>query len=281
MSKQRLVDKVKLLGVEVDAMSNQDAIEYICNRSAPEQPSGYVVKPYVEFLDQAYRRQPLQQLLNEAELSLPDGVSLTWAAAFLYAGKRNLARFLQTLCYIIAAPTRLRWPLPDRAAGITFTWPLLIAAAQQHRRIYLVGSPQHNPIEHTAKVLQREIPELIICGTHAGRDTSQPAGTVSDHWLDILSADIKTTQPDIILVGAGFPLQEKICAHLANKLNHGIFIGEGGTFDYERFGGQRPKAPIWVQRSGLEWLWRLAQEPKRLGRQLAIPRFIFRIWRNK
>jgi N-acetylglucosaminyldiphosphoundecaprenol N-acetyl-beta-D-mannosaminyltransferase len=79
----------------------------------------------------------------------------------------------------------------------------------------------------------------------------------------------------------GFPVQERVCTYLSEHSSHGVFIGEGGTFDYERFGGQRPKAPSWIQRIGLEWLWRLVLEPRRLGRQLAIPRFIYRIWRDR
>ena len=79
----------------------------------------------------------------------------------------------------------------------------------------------------------------------------------------------------------GFPLQEQVCAYLASHIGHGVFIGEGGTFDYEQFGGARPKAPATMQKLGLEWLWRLGLEPRRIVRQLAIPRFIYRIWRTR
>jgi N-acetylglucosaminyldiphosphoundecaprenol N-acetyl-beta-D-mannosaminyltransferase len=95
-----------------------------------------------------------------------------------------------------------------------------------------------------------------------------------------LLQDIKSADPDIILVGMGFPLQEKLISKLAGKLEHGVLIGEGGTFDYRSFGGRQAKAPKLLQRIGLEWLWRLALQPKRLRRQLAIPRFLWRLYRQ-
>jgi N-acetylglucosaminyldiphosphoundecaprenol N-acetyl-beta-D-mannosaminyltransferase len=281
MSKQTDFDKLALLGVEIDAISNTEAIDYICERAKPGKPACYVVKPYVEFLDRADRSQELRDLLDGAELALPDGVALTWAAAYLYAGKRSAWRFWLTLAQIIIAPAQLRWPLPDRTAGINFTWPLLAAAEQRGLRLFLVGDPKTAPIGHTAHTLTEAFPKLTIVGTHSGRDRSEKPGRVGEGWSEELTQAVANAKPDIVLVGMGFPLQERVCAYLAAHSSHGVFIGEGGTFDYERFGGRRPKAPGWVARIGLEWLWRLVLEPRRIGRQLAIPRFIYRIWRSR
>ena len=101
VSKQQEFDKLGLLGVDIDAATNVAAVDYICARAAPGQPACYVVKPYVEFLDRAYNNEPLTDLLNHAELALPDGVALTWAAAYLYAGKRSARRFWWTLTQIV------------------------------------------------------------------------------------------------------------------------------------------------------------------------------------
>jgi N-acetylglucosaminyldiphosphoundecaprenol N-acetyl-beta-D-mannosaminyltransferase len=68
---------------------------------------------------------------------------------------------------------------------------------------------------------------------------------------------------------------------LSKHSAHGVFIGEGGTFDFESFGGERKRAPQWVQRVGLEWLWRLILQPGRILRQLAVPRFIYRVWHGR
>ena len=281
MSKQTIYDQVRILGVDVDAISNPEAISLITDLAKPGQPSAYVVKPYVEFLDQAYHHPQLQQLLNNADLAIPDGVALTWAAAYLYAGKRGLARFWVTLFQIVLSPSELRWPLPDRAAGISLTWPLLTEAERIGLRVYLIGDPKDDSISHTAYTLEKAFPNLRIVGTHTGRDDVRPRNQVSDKWLEGLARSVNHASPDLILVGMGFPLQEQVCAHLAAHNSHGVFIGEGGSFDYEAFGGHRPKAPRWIQVIGLEWLWRLLLEPQRIIRQLSIPRFIWRVWRSR
>ena len=281
MSKQHQFDKLRVLGVEVDATGGSEAITYICNLARPGQPACYVVKPYVEFLDRAYHNDELTTLLNHAELSVPDGVALTWATAWLYAGKRSAGRFWLTLFQIVLDPEALRWPLTSRAAGINFTWPLLEAAADRHLKVFLVGTPKHNSIAHTRSTLESAISGLNIVGAHNGDDPANRLGEVGHEWLNRLAADVSASKPDLILVGMGFPLQERVCAHLSARLDHGVFIGEGGTFDYERFGGNRPKAPAYFQHLGLEWLWRLILEPWRVWRQLAIPRFIFRVWRER
>ncbi len=281
MSSQTTFDKLDLLGVQVDALSITEAISYICARAAPGQPSAYVVKPYVEFLDRAHHNLQLTSLLNRAELALPDGVALLWATHYLYAGPRTAWRFFITLAQIVLAPQALAWPLPERIAGTNFTWPLLEQAARHHLKVFLVGSPQAGNLDLVTHAIHTRVPDLLVAGTHPGRDPQARPGQVSPDWLQALTMAITAAQPDLILVGMGFPLQETVCAHLASHTNHGVYIGEGGTFDYQSFGGTRPKAPAAFQRIGLEWLWRLLQEPQRFRRQLAIPRFIWRIWRSR
>ncbi len=281
MSKQTTYDKLDLLGVDIDAISNTEAIDYIVTRAATDLPACYVVKPYVEFLDRAYRDPALRDVLDGAELALPDGVALTWAAAYLYAGKRSFWRFWLTLTQIILAPDKLRWPLPDRTAGINFTWPLLEAARDQNLRVYLVGKETESEITLVAKRISERLPGIMIVGTRTGVDPASRYRHVSDAWLERLEDSVRLSRADLILVGMGFPLQERVCAKLASALPHGVFVGEGGTFDYDSFGGPRHKAPAAVQRVGLEWAWRLMLEPRRIIRQLAIPRFIWRVWRSR
>lgn len=282
MSKQQQYDKVDLLGVSVDVIGLTQAIDHICSYAGDwAKPAGYVVKPYVEFLDKANGNPELISLLNEAELSIADGVAVLWAAHYLYAGPRTLLRLFTTLAQIVTAPAELSWPVPERAAGISFTWPLLRAAAAKNIRVYLIGKESPAEIELVATTIIREIPNIIIAGISTGRDTSSPHGAVSESWIAQTAGLLRDANAELVLVGMGFPLQEQVCAQLARRMKHGLLVGEGGTFDYDSFGGRRRKAPVAVQRSGLEWLWRLALEPHRIIRQLAIPRFIYRIWRTR
>lgn len=274
-------DELAILGVNVDVIDAAGAIRLIIDRSAPNQPSSTVVKPYVEFMVRAAHDAEVHELLNAADLSVADSTAIVWAAHYLYAGRHGLGRFWLTLAQIMLSPASLAWPLVERAGGITFTEPLLVAAAAAKRRVYLVGSPAGGDIETTAVTLARLVPGLQIAGVHTGRDTTTPPGEVTAAWLAGLTADVEATHADIVLVGMGFPLQERVCRYLADHLAHGVAIGEGGSFDYERFGGHHARAPQWIQRLGLEWLWRLGLEPRRWRRQLAIPRFIYLVWRSR
>ena len=282
MSRQTEYDKVDLLGVEVDAITHAEAIAYIVDRASnPSTKPMYVVKPYVEFLDRAARDSSIRTILNGAELVLADGIALVWAANYLYAGKRTFWRFWKSLTQIVFTPTKLYWPLDKSLAGINFTWPMLQGAATQKLRVYLVGTSSTDQITHVAKTIQKQLADLLIVGVHSGRDTSVEPGKVTSVWMDRLTDQIEASDADLILVGMGFPLQEEVIMVLAGKLSHGVLVGEGGTFDYEQFGGTHAKAPSLMQRLGLEWLWRLIIQPSRWRRQLAVPRFIRLIWRSR
>ncbi|HSH31384.1 MAG TPA: WecB/TagA/CpsF family glycosyltransferase, partial [Candidatus Saccharimonadales bacterium] len=273
MSQQTEFKKYHLLGVEIDAVTMPQAIDYIASLAADsEAPAGYITKPYVEFLDLAYRNQPVAALLNGSRLTIPDGVALNWAAYYLYGGPCTIWRWLYTLAQIVLSPAAIRRILPERAAGTNFTWPLLERCQIDKLTVFLIGSPQGHGIDQTAAVIQARLPDLSIVGHFSGR--------FSPTAEEALVAKLRSCQPDVIMVGMGFPRQEQLMARLARQLPHGVLIGEGGTFDYRSFGGNRPKAPRPLQIVGLEWLWRLLLEPQRIRRQLAIPRFIWRVWRE-
>jgi N-acetylglucosaminyldiphosphoundecaprenol N-acetyl-beta-D-mannosaminyltransferase len=270
MSTQAKFPKYLVQGVEIDALTMPQAIDYIVSAAAdPASRPFYVIKPYVEFIDQARRQPQLKPILNQAELSIPDGVALNWAVTYLYGGRRNLIRWLATLASIVLAPKSAHRLLPERAAGTNLTWPLLEAAAAQTLRVFLVGTPNHGrgDIGRTAKFIRARLPKLNIVGYYGG---FFPPGNEAE-----LLTQLKDCRPDLILVGMGFPRQEQLMAKLAPELGHGVFIGEGGTFDYTSFGGKEAKAPRFLQTIGLEWLWRLVHDPARWRRQLAIPRYIW------
>lgn len=272
MSKQTKFKKYDLLGVEVDALTIAESVDYITQYASEKgRPTAYVVKPYVEFLDRAANDAEIKQLLNGAELCLADGVALNWAAYYLYGGGHSLRRWFYTLSQIVLQPSRLLQQLPDRILGINFTWPLLQACAKHNLTVFLIGSPKNQSIEETAKHLGQALPGLDVVGTYTG---SFPPGS-----NDELVRELQATKPDIVLVGMGFPLQERLMALVTSKLGHGVFIGEGGTFDYQQFGGRTTKAPRFIQTINLEWLWRLLLQPSRIRRQLAIPRFMIKVYR--
>jgi N-acetylglucosaminyldiphosphoundecaprenol N-acetyl-beta-D-mannosaminyltransferase len=273
--------RLEVLGVRVDALTRDQAVMAILELARrPGGPSVYVVKPYVEFLERAARDGTVRDLLNGAWLVLADGVGAQWAAYYRYGGRRSPGRLIGSLLDIMFHPHRLDTVLPQRFAGITFTRKLLEAARDQDVRVYLVGSPRGSTIAETARVLSQLVPGLHVVGTHDGRAPGLPAGRVDAAWYASLLEDLSRTEPDLILIGMSFPLQEQVMATIQPSLPHGVMIGEGGSFDYRQFGGMVRRAPRPLRAVGLEWLWRLLREPRRIRRQAAIPRFIWHVWRS-
>lgn len=278
MSTQTKFPKQTILGVEIDNLSIAQAVEHIVELSV-RPGCRYIAKPYVEYLDAASRNEQLQDLLNNAYLSLPDGVSLNWATYFTRRTKGRLMDVLTSLFKIIFRPLELHLGLPNYSWGTNFTWSLLEACAQAGRTVFLVGSPKSSHITATREFLESKIPGLIISGSFEGKDPR--TGQFSDKFKEQLTLELKSRRPDVVLVAIGFPAQERLNAELQQKLDHGVLIGEGGTFDFVTFGGRIPKAPSFMQQRGLEWFWRLLREPVRFRRQLSIPRFIWQVYARK
>ncbi|MGA2282654.1 MAG: WecB/TagA/CpsF family glycosyltransferase [Candidatus Dormibacteria bacterium] len=264
--------RVRVLGVPVDPLTVAEAVTRIAERAAdPTSAPAYVIKPYVEFFgrraDSAVRR-----IFEGAWLSLADGVAVQWAAAYARRRQHRPADLLPSLAAIVLRPATVSAVVPERVAGVTLTLALLERCREQGLGVFLIGSPKHNPITRTARHLERALPGLRVLGTAPGR--VDPAGDA-----ELLGA-LRRRRPDIILVGLGFPAQERLMARLAPRLDHGVLVGEGGSFDYRELGGDIRRAPGAIRRLGLEWLWRLLREPWRLRRQLAIPQFVLAVQRQ-
>lgn len=273
MSKQTKFPKYEVLGVEVDALTIREAVDYITHiASDPKSKALYVVKPYVEFMDKAPRNPEISQLLNDAELCLADGVAVVWGAHYLYGGvKRGVVGLLGSLFRIVLAPKSLLNPLPEIFRGINFTLELLKACEAKGLNLFLIGSPKHMTIADTATYLKQRFPKLKISGHFTGR--------LNDELEAQLVKSLQSAKPDLVLVGMGFPTQEKLMSRLQPQLTHGTMIGEGGSFDFRELGGRLPRAPKWMRQVHLEWFWRLLIEPWRLKRQLAILRHIDLIYK--
>lgn len=274
MSLQTKFPKEEILGLEVDNLGMSQASSEIF-RILKQKRAHYIVKPYVEFF--SHTTEKSRSLLSNAYLALPDGVSLNWAVYFNKHTARHWWDAISSAAKIVLQPNELHLALPNHSWGTNFTLTLLKDCAERGKTVYLVGSPKKSTIANTKKFLERKVPGLKIAGTFSGRDGR--VGYFTNAMEAKLRQELKRLKPDIVLIGLGFPLQEAVCARLAAQLNHGVLIGEGGTFDFTNFGGYLRKAPLWMQRVGLEWLWRLMLEPSRIRRQLAIPRFMWQVYR--
>lgn len=264
--------RVNILGVKVDPLSIESANNNI--RFLIEHYQGqtaYVVKPYVEFVVAADNNPALQNIINNADLVLADGVSLQWAASYLFGAPKNkFAKLIRSGLFWIRKPDWINQIIPAKMAGVNQTWPLFELAQKQQWRVGIIGGPTDST--SLKKSINNKFPSLKHLFVWNGWFESHQEQEIID--------SIHSVKLDILFVAMGFPLQEKfIDRNLNNKLAK-IMIGEGGTFDYDQFGGKHKRAPQWMQNWGIEWLWRLMIQPQRIIRQLAIPKFVLAVYRQ-
>lgn len=206
---------------------------------APERSHMIVTVNSVSLLKS--RKDPtLLEIYRRADLVTADGVGIVWASRLLGL------------------------PLKGRVTGIDLAQSLLERASVNGYRVFLLGG-RKGVAERAARRLEKRFPGLDIVGTHHG---------YVDEAKGLLAA-IKETHPQILLVGMGVPKQERWMLKHVKKLSVPLMIGVGGAFDV--FSDDCPRAPAHWQRLGLEWLYRLLYQPRRIKEALAILHFIGRV----
>src|SRR4051794_15847211 len=180
-----------------------------------------------------------------ADFTVPDGQPLVWALRALGA------------------------PLSDRVYGPTLMERACARAARTGQRFYLYGGRSQGALVELARMLRLRHPGLQIVGGYA-----PPFRELTDAEEEAVAHDIDRSGADVVWVGIGVPKQEKWMARMRPRLHAPVLIGVGAAFDFHA--GLVPQAPAAFQRLGLEWLYRLRQEPRRLWRRYARynPRFV-------
>jgi len=236
-----LAERVNILGVDVDAVTMAEAVDVV--RRAMDTRAGVMVATAnAEMLMRATHDEELRRILNASALVVPDGAGTVWAA-------RHLGH-----------------AMPERVAGYDLAQELLRCAPAEGRRVYFFGSAPGVAEKAKAKAEQL-YPGIEIVGVRNG--FFSPADNAA------IIAEIRAARPDLLLVALGVPKQEKwIAAHLA-ELDVPVAIGVGGTLDV--MAGVMKRAPYWMQRAKLEWLFRGLMQPKRAGRLLALPKFVLKV----
>ena len=236
---------VRILGVRVDALTYDGllaAIGAFVAQGSPHQIA--TLNP--EFVMAAQRDAAFRGVLEGCDLCLADGVGLLWAAR------------------------RQGHPLPQRVTGSDGVPLIAKRAASTGWSLYLLGAAP-GVAERTAQVLTGCYPGLRIAGTHAG--------SPSDNDAEGIISLVREALPDILFVAFGAPQQDLWIACHREALRVPVMMGVGGAFDH--IAGVRRRAPPWVQRLNLEWLFRLATQPWRWRRQLALPKFVWAVLRQR
>ena len=160
---------------------------------------------------------------------------------------------------MVMAAKKLGVDLPGRVAGIDLMWELCGLAEREGHRVYLLGA-KAEVVAKTAGVLSERYPNIVLAGY---RD-----GYFGDDEFDAVIAEVEQTKPDILLVGITSPKKERLIERFRKLGAMGAFVGVGGSFDV--VSGNIPRAPMWMQRANLEWLFRMMQEPKRLVKRYLV-----------
>jgi len=230
-----------VLGAPIDALSWEEAIQRITGWAALRQ-SRYVCLCNVHSVVTASRDTEFMAALRGAELCAPDGAPVAWA---------------------------LRWqgiPAQQRINGPDLMWKYLSAAEHLGQKVFFYGSSDAT-LTALRAILAERFPHLAIAGMHA-----PPFRPLTDDEQQREIERLNQSGAGLIFIGLGCPKQEKWMAAHHHRIR-AVLVGVGAAFDYHA--GTLKRAPTWMQHHGLEWLYRLAKEPRRLFGRYAITNTLF------
>ncbi len=239
--------RITILNTTIDVINFQETITLVEKYVEKKEPL-HLMGVNADKLNEVNKNERLKQIVNSCGIINADGASVVKASRYL--GK----------------------PLPERVAGIDLMQSLVRLSEEKGYSVYLLGAKQ-NTVEKTAEVLRKQYPKLNLVGFHNGY-------LKESEWFEI-SSILKELKPDFVFVGITSPMKEYLIEFLQDDGNNSVFMGVGGSFDV--ISGNIPRAPVWMQKSGLEWLFRVIQEPKRLFARYFVGNWLFikAVWKEK
>lgn len=242
--------KISFLGVKVDKQSRKEALEKVV-QMAIDGKKHYIVTPNPEFVILAQEDKEFAKILNRADLAVPDGIGLVWASKLLY-GKDGLK---------------------ERITGVDLMADMCQLAAQRNWSVFLLGAKE-GVAKKCAQKLELKY-GLRVLGTYSGwADQSEDRKV-----RQIINQKIGNRPCHFIFVAYGAGKQEKWIERNLAKIPARVAMGVGGSFDF--LSGEVRRAPKLIRKLGLEWFWRLVSQPWRWRRQLALPKFVFLVLKEK
>lgn len=237
------MEKEQYLGVNVSPLNYEEIIADLRERiEAGKQSTIIAVNP--EKVIGAERNGELRELINSSTYQIPDGVGILLASK-LKGGS-----------------------ISSRVTGVDMMERLIRFAAEEHHKVFLYGAKE-DVVSQAKANLEAKYPGLDISGYENGYEQDQ----------EKVVSKINESKATLLFVAMGSPKQELWIRENMSKLDVKVFQGVGGSFDV--FAGKVQRAPLFFRKLGIEWLYRLAKEPKRLKRQLALPRFLLKILSSK
>lgn len=243
-------DRITLMGCQVDNLSMEETLQVVEGFISSGRPHQHVVVN-VDKIVKAQQDPELRQIINSCDLINADGMPVVWASRWL--GK----------------------PLKERVAGVDLFEALMKRAARTGWRVYLLGA-RNEVVQGVKTLYERKYPGLTVAGA---RDGYWPPGDD-----EVVAAQIAQARPDILFVAISSPKKEQFLGRFQAQMKVPFAMGVGGTFDVAV--GKVKRAPLWMQKSGLEWFYRFLQEPRRMFRRyfiedMAFFALLWREWRRR
>jgi N-acetylglucosaminyldiphosphoundecaprenol N-acetyl-beta-D-mannosaminyltransferase len=223
--------RIAVLGCPVDAMDMEATVDR-CRHLIRDGHGAYQVSINALKVELAERDERFADLLWGSAIASADGQSIVWVARLL--GQ----------------------PLPGRVNGTDLMEELLAAAEREGFSTYILGA-RREVLDRALKAIRGRHPKLMLSGSRDGYFSHSEEVQVVD--------EIRDSAPDLLFVAMPSPRKEQFIARHIETLNVGLAVGVGGSVDV--IAGERARAPRWMQRLGLEWLFRFAQEPRRMWRR--------------
>jgi len=231
--------RIVLLGCPIDNLTLQETLQRIGQIIQSRKPSQHVVVN-VDKLVKMQCDPELREIITACDIINVDGMPLVWASKVLGT------------------------PLKERVAGIDLMDALVAEGVKKHYRFYFLGARQE-VVEEVLRRYRIRYPALIVAGFRNG------------YWSveeeDSVVQQVRITNPDVLFVAMSSPKKEIFLKKHLARLEAPFVMGVGGSFDV--FAGLTRRAPLWMQKSGLEWLYRMLQEPRRLIKRYAYSNTVF------
>lgn len=230
--------RMNFLNIQVDNLNMNEAVNRI-DELITANKNSYVVTPNVDHIVKIEQDNEFREIYKNADLILTDGMPLIWISKF----KKN--------------------PIKEKVSGSDLFPKVCELASKKNYKIFLLGADE-GVGEIAAQKLTEKYKGLNICGTY-----SPKFGFENDpEEIDKIIKIVNKNKPHILAVGLGAPKQEKFIYKYKDKLNVPVSLAIGATIDFEA--GKVKRAPVFFQKMGLEWLYRLAKEPKRMYKRYLI-----------
>ena len=232
-------ERIQILGITIDPLTMKETVDAVEQYVLKKHPL-HLMGVNADKINQCHEDEKIKKIVNESEIINADGASVVLASKFLGA------------------------PVPERVAGIDLMQNLLELSNKKGYSVYFFGAKEEI-LQDMLKAFKQRYPDLDVVGYRNGYFSPEDEEKIQE--------DIKDKKPDFVFVGITSPKKEYIIQSFMDNGINAVFMGVGGSFDV--LSGHIKRAPLWMQKLNLEWLFRVANEPKRLFKRYFVGNVTF------